>query len=119
MNARQARARRAAERAQLQADLDAMSSATPQLVGSTKGQDCYLVGRVLLVLPALLDDYPSPIKDAVDRRRRAALTGRCDCGATRHLTRRNKLVLNHEAACNASDERLGALAAQHGLALTT
>lgn len=115
MNARKAKEQRAAERAKLRANLESMRGATPQLVGTDGGQDYYSVGRVLLVVPVLRDDYPPPIKVAIDRRRRAALLGSCDCQATYRITRRVQLALEHEDDCPASDHNLTALAEQHGL----
>lgn len=115
MNARRARQLRAAERAKTQAALKAMEGAEPVLLGSEGGQDFYQVGPAVFLIPVLRDDYPPAVKTAIDRRRRAALTGRCDCGAERQLTRRNRIVIEHEAECTASDERLDEVAAEYGL----
>lgn len=117
MNGRQARARRAAERAKIQASLDAMAGATPKLIASIGGQDQFMIGPVLISVPVLRDDYPPDLKNAIDRRRRAGLTGRCDCGAVRHLTRKGGLELQHEDDCPATDERLDEIAAAHGMTM--
>ncbi|MCT7353618.1 hypothetical protein N4P33_15760 [Streptomyces sp. 15-116A] len=116
MNARKARLKRAAERARTQAALDAMASATPQLVGSHGGHDYFKVGDALVLVPVLLDRYPPELKAAVDRRRRASLTGSCDCGGGRRLDRKSRVVHTHENDCPAADDNLNAIAEQYGLA---
>jgi len=117
MNARRARQLRAAERLKLQAALKNLQDAEPVLVGTDGGQDYYKVGTTLFLIPVLLDDYPPAIKAAIDRRRRASLTGRCDCGAERRVGRKNRLVIEHETDCDATDERLDEIAAAHGMTL--
>jgi hypothetical protein len=117
MNARRARQLRAAERIKVQATLNTLQDAEPVLIGTIGGQDYYKVGTALFLVPVLLDDYPPAIKTAIDRRRRASLTGRCDCGAERRVGRKNRIVLEHETDCDATDERLDELAAAHGMTL--
>lgn len=115
MNGRQARARHAAQRAQTLAALNAMIGATPALLGTAGGQDIYQVGPTVVAIPILRDDYPPELKDAIDRRRRAGLTGRCDCGAVRQLTRKGRLQYDHEPSCDASDFRVEEIASRHGM----
>lgn len=115
MNARKAREKRAAERARTQAALNAMTTATPQLVASYGGQDYFKVANALVLVPVLRDDYPDDLKAAIDRRRRASLTGSCDCGATRRLNRGNRVTYEHETDCPASEDAIDAIAARHGL----
>ncbi len=94
-----------------------MNGATPNLVASIGGQDQYMVGPVLVSVPVLRDDYPDDLKDAIERRRRAGLTGRCDCGATRQLTRKGRMEMCHEDDCIATDERLEEIATRHGMTM--
>lgn len=116
MNGRRAKERNRAERERLRAVLNAAATAEPRYMRTlSNGQEVWMRGRVMLVIPALIDDYPDPIKDAVDRRRRASLSGRCDCGAAWSLTRRGHLDMEHEPECPASDEALDDLAAAHGM----
>jgi hypothetical protein len=115
MNARKARLRRAAERTRTQAGLNAMAQATPQLVTSHGGHDYFKVADALVLVPVLRDDYPTDLKAAVDRRRRASLTGTCDCGGGRRLDRKNRVIHTHEDGCTASDDNINAIAAEHGL----
>jgi hypothetical protein len=117
VNARRAKERNRAERDRLQAILDAAATAEPRYMRTlSNGCEVWMRGRMMLVLPPLVDDYPDPIKDAVDRRRRASLSGRCDCGATWDLSRRGHLEMTHEDGCDAADDALDDLAAAHGMA---
>ena len=66
-------------------------------------------GNVLHVLPAIDDAWPPELKSAVARRRRAILSGRCDCGARfRVLGGDTAGVMHagmeHERDCPASDD---------------
>jgi hypothetical protein len=116
VNARRARERNRAERERLRAILDDAATAEPRYMRTlSNGQEVWLRSRMMLVIPALADDYPDPIKDAIDRRRRASLTGRCDCGALWNITRRGHLDMEHEPDCGASDAALDDLAAAHGM----
>lgn len=117
MNGRRAREQHATHMAKLRASLAAMNGATPNLVGSIGGQDQYMVGTVLVSVPVLRDDYPDDLKDAIDRRRRAGLTGRCDCGAERHVTRKGGLQIDHEYDCTATDDSLNEITARHGMTM--
>jgi len=113
MNAR--RERRADERTRLSRTLAEAEGATPTYVGRLGGTELWMVGKILAGIPVLRDDYPADVKDAVDRRRRATLSGRCDCGARRQLVGHG-LVFAHEPGCVAGDEQLDAVAARHGMA---
>lgn len=116
MNARRARERRQAERATTQAILDASLAATPRYVRTLpNGSECWMRGRIMFVIPPLVDDYPDPIKAAIDRRRRASLSGQCDCGAVAAINRRGSVEMNHEDVCDATDRALDELAAAHGM----
>lgn len=116
MNARRARERNRAERERLRSILRDAASAEPRHLRTlANGSEVWMRARMMLVLPPLVDDYPDPIKDAIDRRRRASLTGRCDCGACWGITRRGDLAMGHEAGCDATDSVLDDLAAAHGM----
>jgi hypothetical protein len=78
--------------------------------------------RTLLVLPAIPEDAPPLIQEAISRRRIAALAGQCPCGAPADLTRQQRrarqrhtnkpptthtrVVIEHQHACPASDQTL-------------
>lgn len=80
--------------------------------------------RALYMLPAIPDDAPDDIREALARRRIAALTGRCPCGEiSTELTRQQRrarqrrqakqqlrpaqtAVFEHEHDCPAGDQRL-------------
>jgi hypothetical protein len=69
---------------------------------------------VLLVLPALRDDWPGELKAAVELRRRAMLTGRCDCGGRRPVAVLDRgevqlTTFRHEDDGAATDASLRAL----------
>jgi len=77
-------------------------------------------GGTLLLVPALNDGWPAEVKNAVERRRRATLYGRCDCGEHRRAMRpgadgMQHASFPHERDCPASDEALGELFAKHGI----
>jgi hypothetical protein len=91
-----------------------------QITHSTFGKlDLFQRGPVVFAIPALDDSWPSEIKNAVDRRRRATLSGRCDCGNSvgpitgdgQNLYRQ----LEHEDDCPANDEQIVALFRRHGV----
>lgn len=94
---------------------EAFTAAPRYLETLSNGSEAWMRGRVLFVLPVLVEDYPPPIKAAIDRRRRASLEGVCDCGARWDITRRGKLDMAHEAGCVATDRALDELAAAHGM----
>jgi hypothetical protein len=77
-------------------------------------------GNVVQVLPALSDHLHPLVKNALDRRRRASLEGRCDCGAKRQLEGPLvrgavvRAVMEHENHCDASSPRLEMLLEQYG-----
>jgi hypothetical protein len=68
-------------------------------------------GLVLCIIPSPDAELPAEITDALDRRRRAILTGRCDCGAVVELPGVQKggvtcVTFVHEEDCPAGNERL-------------
>jgi len=79
------------------------------------------IGRVAYVLPVASEELPPQLREAVLRRRLAALEGRCPCGATVTLPNRAErrraardgrqlsTTVEHEADCPASDDRIAAL----------
>jgi hypothetical protein len=79
--------------------------------------------RALYLLPVIPDDAPDPIREAIARRRLAALTGDCPCGVSgepltrqqrrarqrreaKRQTRLVQTVFEHEHDCPAGDQRL-------------
>lgn len=113
MNGRQARRQRFIEHARLQRAIDQARQATPQYVGAlATGDEVWTVGTLMAVIPALREDYPPDLKTALDRRRRATLTGQCDCGGQRRLTKRGQLVVEHAHNCPATDDNL---VTRHGM----
>jgi hypothetical protein len=77
-------------------------------------------GGILQVVPGLRDDHPAEVKNALDRRRRADLTGRCDCGARMgQLCRTPDGMLHatfeHENDCPASNDLLRELFRRYGI----
>jgi SEC-C motif len=77
-------------------------------------------GGTLLLVPAIDDSWPTEIKNAVERRRRATLYGRCDCGGTARRPpmqpgQTAEQTFQHEDDCPATDEALGALFARYGI----
>lgn len=116
MNARRARERHRAERDKLRRTLHEAADSGPRYLETlSNGSEAWMRGRVMFVLPPLVDAYPEPIKAAIDRRRRASLEGVCDCGALWGITRRGKLDMAHEAGCDGTDSALDDLATAHGM----
>jgi hypothetical protein len=83
--------------------------------------------RAVFIVPAIRDDWPPALKDAVAIRRRATIEGTCPrCGASWRLPNRDErrravrerrvihLWMAHEPDCPAGDERLLALAREAG-----
>jgi len=74
--------------------------------------------RALLVLPVILETDPAEVREGIARRRIAALTGTCPCGATYRLPNRaqrradqqagrpSHITVVHEQECPATDETL-------------
>lgn len=116
MNARRAKARSRIEREELRATLTEASASPPRYLRTLRGSEVWVCGRVLFTLPVLCDDYPDDLKAAVDRRRRASLSGACDCGGRWDVTRRGRVEMWHETGCDATEQALDALAAGHGMA---
>lgn len=96
MSGRRARQQRAEQDAKLRRILADAATATPEYVrGHGSLFESWSVGPILVIVPALRDDYPAEVKDAFDRRRRATLTGRCDCGGGRTV-QRGRIIHQHE-----------------------
>jgi hypothetical protein len=114
VNARRARQARQLRRRDVEQLLEEAASSTPRLVGTHAGQEMWATGPVLHVIPALRDDYPGEIKAAIDLRRRAALSGVCDCGGRWDLDRHGLLGFGHEPGCPAIDDVLFELGHRHG-----
>jgi SEC-C motif len=77
-------------------------------------------GGTVLLVPAIDVSWPAEIKNAVERRRRATLYGRCDCGEqVRPTTPTTGGVaaepFPHEPGCPATDEALAELFARYGI----
>lgn len=71
------------------------------------------IGRILFLVPGLVESDPPEVRDAIAARREASIRGRCPtCGARRRL-RAGRLDFRHENWCGAGDERLGELIARH------
>jgi len=67
--------------------------------------------RVAYVLPTIPDHAPYVIREGIARRRIAATTGRCPCGATVDYDaavagKVNIAEVHHEARCPAATEKL-------------
>jgi hypothetical protein len=97
----------------------------PRLLETIGHLEVWLVDGVMHVLPALRDDMPADLKNALSRRRRASLTGRCDCGARTvvHGGRRLRDLqpgevvrgsMAHERDCTASDAGIAELVERFG-----
>lgn len=72
---------------------------------------------MLVVLPKLIEGLAPEVLNAVDRRRRASLTGTCDCGARWRVIRKGRtaqLTMHHQVDCSASDAVLVGLHNKHG-----
>jgi hypothetical protein len=69
------------------------------------GNEAWQRGSILFVVPAIPDNASPDLKNALDRRRRATLNGRCDCGA-RVVVSSSGLIAEHESSCPATDEAI-------------
>jgi hypothetical protein len=80
--------------------------------------EAWMAAGVLFILPALTEGEHPEVLSAIERRRRASITGRCDCGARRRLTGgpQPHLCFEHEFDCPAGDERLAELFERYGVA---
>lgn len=76
----------------------------PKLVSVLpNGGEVWVRDRVMFVLPSIPDGASEDLKNALERRRRATLTGRCDCGAVVTVTAAG-INVAHKSGCPASDE---------------
>lgn len=77
-------------------------------------------GSVLYLLPELREGLHPELLNALERRRRASTTGRCDCGATFVFDgplepgKTTRAVMEHVGDCPASDAGIAALVESHG-----
>jgi hypothetical protein len=64
-------------------------------------------GRIMHVLPAVTADMPTALREALEVRRSATITGRCGCGAAMVIDRDANGdpagFMEHEADCPADD----------------
>ena len=78
-----------------------MTAAT--FIGLLSGdQEVWTRGPALIVVPAIREEYPPELKQAIARRRSVVLEGRCPCGADMAL-RAGYVEIDHEAGCPAPD----------------
>jgi hypothetical protein len=98
----------------LRRQLDEGLEQPARFVGVTEGGEMWVRGRVAFVVPVIPDGAAPELKDAIERRRRASLTGHCLCGERVRFTGGGRMILRHEVGCNASDQGLARLVAQHG-----
>ena len=86
---------------------------TPHFIRTVPGQgELWALGDkggVLFVLPELRDEMPPELREAIARRRNAALTGRCACGAVRSVSSAGRISFGHESGCDADDDSVLAL----------
>lgn len=87
--------------------------AEPVLVGVMGTYEMWVKGQVMFGVPVIREEYPAELKTALERRRRAMLSGQCDCGARLRVVRQGTQI-DHAAGCIASDASLDAIAARHG-----
>ena len=74
--------------------------------------------RALLVLPVIRETDPPEVREGIARRRLVGTTGRCPCGAVRHIPNRAQrradqkagraslMEVVHENGCPATDDTL-------------
>jgi len=103
--------RRRGRRHRLERELADADRAAPRFVARVGDHDeAWMCGRALFVVPALKDDDPPELRQAIGCRRSATLHGRCECcGARRRLRGRGHAVVEHEAECSADDDSIRAL----------
>ena len=83
----------------------------PKLLAFTNGRrdEIWKRGRTLVVVPAILEDYPAQLKEAINRRRAVLIHGECPCGATLPAaaidicSQGEDIVVLHEAGCIGRD----------------
>ena len=83
------------------------------------GLEVWQRGEVAFVVASVPEDAPATVRDALDRRRRATLTGRCACCGRLHLRRMHpgqisQQIFVHEQECPAADGNLGPLLEAEG-----
>jgi hypothetical protein len=94
---------------------------TPLLIGTLDGFETWAVGPVVHVVPPIPEDVSPGLKEALARRRTAAFTGRCPCGArVGQPTRGEDGILHssivHGLDCPAADDVIGSLLRAEGFA---
>ena len=105
--------RKAAGRYRIAERLRAADKAIALVVGSTGDEDIVLKGEVMYVVPRPMPGMAEELAEAIARRRRATLDGRCECGGRRHTgASRTGHVMGtflHEEDCPAHDRAIAAL----------
>jgi hypothetical protein len=82
-----------------------------QLVRRSGPWELWRRGGVLYVVPAVIDEMPGELREALDRRRRTLVEGRCPCGAVPDRARGEAA---HEVDCPASDDAVAAIVDRTG-----
>jgi hypothetical protein len=100
--------------------IEAAQAHPARLVATGDGQEVWTRGSVVAGIPIVDDDAPPVVQEGFARRKLAALTGRCPCGARPGQTYVDDdgiahLVYLHDADCPATTENLEvAIAAWRG-----
>jgi len=77
-----------------------------QFIGATAdGNEAWMRGRVMFVIPGIPDRASPRLKHALTIRRDASLNSVCECGATACI-KSDGIYLEHEDACPACDTNL-------------
>ena len=111
--------RRAAGRYRMAETLRAADNAPALVIGTTGDDDRVLKGEVMYVVPRPLPGMAPELAQAIGRRRRATLDGRCDCGGRRHAGghRTGHVGVTHflhQEDCPAHDRAIAELAHRTG-----
>lgn len=106
--------RKAARRYRLSETLRAADEAVAVVVGTMGDEDIVMKGEVMYLVPRPLPGMAEELAEAIIRRRRATLDGRCDCGGRRHAggSRAGHIGLTtflHEEDCPAHDRAIAGL----------
>ena len=111
--------RKAAGRYRMAEALREADKAVAGVIGVEGDEDLVMKGSVLYIVPRVLPGMADELAEAIARRRRATLDGRCECGGRRHTgnSRPGHLMggtFLHEEDCPAHDRAIAALVLRTG-----
>lgn len=117
MNGRKARARTRALRDRNARLLEEIRAGHPELVGTNAegSMETWQKGPATVVVPALRDEYPPALREAIQTHRVAAFEGGCQCGAGVRISQAGQYAVTHTVRCPGNSGVIERLATEAGI----